>query len=505
MTRQTLLLIAVLCSGLVYAQGVNDALRYGLDNTTGSARYHAMSGAFGALGGELTSMAINPAGSAVFLTNEMSFSMGVFDRTNKSNYFGTSQRAIDTDASLNQAGGVFVFNNYTNSNWKKFTIGLNYNNTSNLDDDLYIRGQGNTSIGQYFVERAQGTPLELLQLLGGETISELYRFLGESQGTAAQDAMLGYQGFIIDPLNPDDPGNTGYVSNIAPGRFNQEYFRSSRGFNGKYTLNFGAQYGENIYVGMNLNAHSIDFRESVFLLENNSNPGSLVNRVGFDNNLSVIGNGFSAQFGIIGKVGNSVRLGLTYDTPTWFDISEQTTQYLETRRNEGGNTITTVVNPNVVNVFADYQLRTPGRLGLSAAYVFGNQGLISVDYAYRDFSSTRFRSNFSGEFSPLNNTIDDVLGGSSSIRVGGEYRLSELSFRGGWRYDESPYKDSSTFGNLNSLSMGLGYNFGNYNFGISYAYSERERNQQLYGVGLTSTANVNAITNEFIFTLGFIF
>lgn len=496
------MILFFLLSTALQAQGVIDGLRYSIDNTAGSARYHAMSGAFGALGGELSSMALNPAGSAVFLKNEMSFSMGVFDITNKANYFGTRQRAIDTDVAINQAGAVFVFNSYTDSNWKKFTIGLNYNSTANLDDDLYIRGTGNTSIGQYFVERAQGIPLDLLQLRGGETISQLYQFLGENEGTAAQDAFLGYQGFILDPLNPDNPSNTGYLSTIAPGRFNQDYFRTSRGFNGKYTLNLAAQYGENLYLGLNLNAHSIDYTESIFLWEINNNSGSLVNRVGFENNLSVIGDGFSAQFGVIGRLGDSIRLGLTYDTPTWFEISEETTQYLETQRNENGNSITTVVNPNVLNVFANYRLRTPGRVGLSAAYVFGNQGLISIDYSYKDFGQINFSSSFAGEFTPLNNTISDLLGGSSSFRFGGEYRFNQFRLRGGWRYEQSPYRDSDSFGDLNSLSTGLGYDFGNYNLSFSYSYAQRERNQSLYAVGLTSAANIDTSINTFIFSLG---
>ena len=141
-------------------------------------------------------------------------------------------------------------------------------------------------------------------------------------------------------------------------------------------------------------------------------------------------------------------------------------------------------------------------MGVSAAYIFGNQGLISIDYAYRDFGQIDFSSRFSGEFNPLNSTISDLLGGSSSFRLGGEYRLEQFSFRGGWRYEQSPYKNKDLFGDLNSLSMGLGYDFGNYNLGISYSYAQRERNQSLYGVGLTSAANIDTSINTFIFSLG---
>ena len=431
MKRILFLLIAGFALTFSNAQNITDGLRYGVDRTTGSARYTALSGAFGALGGDLSAIGINPASSAVFITNDISVSLGVLDRENNSVYFGTESRGIDTDVVVNQAGAVFVFPNPNqNSDWKKFTVGLNYNTTQNHDDDIFIQGNGNTSIAQYFLTLAQGIPLNLLQLQGSESISNLYSFLGETEGVAAQNAFLGFQGYIIDPVNPANPNNTQYISNIAPGRYNQDYYVASAGFNGKYTMNFGAQYTENIYMGINLNFHSIDYFESNFLFEANSNPGSVVNRVEFENNLSVLGNGFSAQIGGIAKVAEEFRLGFTYDTPTWYEISEETSQFLRTRRMEDGSNITAVVDPNVLNVFADYELRTPGRYSASAAYVFGQQGLISVDYSYKDYSQTEFSSDFSGEFNLLNSAINANLKGVSSIKVGGEYRINELSLRG---------------------------------------------------------------------------
>ena len=53
------------------SQEISDAMRYAQDNLTGTARYRAMSGAFGALGGDFSSLNVNPAGSAVFSNNQM--------------------------------------------------------------------------------------------------------------------------------------------------------------------------------------------------------------------------------------------------------------------------------------------------------------------------------------------------------------------------------------------------------------------------------------------------
>lgn len=497
------LLIGFFCLFLGNAQDITDGLRYATDATTGTARFNALSGAFGALGGDLSSIAINPAGSAVFIKNNAAVSIAVFDKESDSRYFNGLTRSIDTDLSLNQAGAVFVFNNPDEeSAWRKFTLGLAYNNTQNFDDDLFVKGTGNTSIASFFLANAQGIPLDLLELRNGESISDLYAYLGETQGTAAQNAFLGYQGFIFDPVE-NDPANTSYISNVAPGNFNQEYFHASKGYNGKYTFNFATQYTDKFFFGINLNSHIIDYLQSTFLHETNSNSGSSVSQVGFENNLSVLGAGFSAQIGAIAKLSDAFRVGFTYDTPTWYEISEETTQYLETTRSEEGQIITEIIRPNVLNVYEDYNLRTPGKVALSTAYVFGKQGLISFDYSYKDYTETNFSSRRDSEFIPLNLSIDNALKAASTYRIGGEYRINQLSLRGGFRYEESPYENETTVGDLSGFSLGMGYNYGNYSFDVSYARSEQSRNQQLYNVGLTDNASIETIYSAIVFTFGF--
>ncbi len=484
------------------AQGIADGLRYSQENTTGTARFNGLSGAFGALGGDLSAIAINPAGGAVFLRNEASISAGVLDKNNEALYFNTFTKSLDTDVNLNQVGGVFVFNNTNeNSPWRKFTLGVNYNNTQNYDNELFIAGNGNNSIANFFLEQAQGIPLNLLQLQGSETISDLYSFLGENQGVTAQNAFLGYQGFIFDPVE-NNSNNTQYTSNVAAGSFNQEYTSITKGYGGKYTLNLATQYTDNFFFGINLNSHVIDYQQSTFLSETNNNQGSTVNQIGFENNLSVLGSGFSAQVGAIAKVAENLRLGLTYDTPTWYTISEETTQYLETERTIDGQTNTAIIDPQVLNVYEDYDLKTPGKLAASAAYIFGKSALISFDYSYKDFSEITFKPTSDPVFSAENGIIDNTLTGASTYRIGGEYRFSDISLRAGYHYEESPYNNKQVMDDLNGVSLGLGYNFGNYYMDLSYARTEQERQQQLYNIGLTDSALVNTVNSSIVFTFG---
>ncbi|WP_310992460.1 OmpP1/FadL family transporter [Aequorivita marina] len=509
MKRISLLIISLLTLANSQAQNITDGLRYSTNSNKGTARFEALSGAMGALGGDFSAIGVNPAGGAVFLNSKLNFSGSLLKLKNESNYFNNSEKSKSDDFTLSQIGGVFVIDNANlDSAFKKFNIGLNYNTTRNYNNSLYIAGTGNTSIGEFFLAQAQGLPLSLLDLQQGESITSLYRYLGENEGAMAQNAFLGYQAFLFDPVDPDDLTGTAYTSNIAGNSFNQEYLYLSQGYNSKFSINFATQVTDKYYFGVNLNTHTINFDQSSFFLEGNSNPGSSVRKVGYENNLKVNGAGISAQLGAIAIVADNIRLGLSFETPTWYQISEETTQYLESRRLVDGRDLYTLVNPNVINVYEDYNLKTPANVTASAAYIFGQSGLISFDYSFKDYSSVKFSTidNYHDTyFSDLNTQIDNNLKGASTFRAGAEYRLNQLSLRGGFHYEESPYKDTAVAGDRIGFSVGAGYSLGSYSFDLAYSRTEQERNQQLYSVGLTDRANINSIYNNFTLSMGFNF
>jgi len=493
------LFVTVISLTVSNAQNITDALRYSTETLNGTARFNAMSGAFGALGGDVSSLSINPAASGVMIRNVGAATFSVVDKRNKANYFGTNTEATYADLNFNQAGFVFVFNTPNeNSKMNKFSLGFNYLSTNNFDDETFVSGTGNKSIGDFFVNQANGVPLDLLQLQQGETFSSLYQYLGETQGVSAQNAFLGYQGYIINPVE-NAPSNTSYYSTISDGNFDQTYNQSSSGYSGKYTFNLAAQVNHSISFGVNLNSNYFTYRQYSYLRESNSNNGSLVNYVGFENNLSSYGRGFSAQFGLIAKVSDAFRLGLTYDTPIWYNIYDETYQTLETERTFNEQTSYEYINPHIINVFYKYELRTPWKVAASAAYVFGKQGLLSFDYSYKDYSYTRFSPLSDSDFSFENNNIKNKLKGSSSFKVGGEYKFHILSLRAGYLYEESPYKNNSTIGDLNGFSGGFGFYFGRYSVATSYARFEQKGQFEMYG--LTDTASLKNVRNNYTLTI----
>ena len=514
--------IAFLCTS-AKAQEISDALRYSVDNLNGTARYRSMSGAFGALGGDLSSINVNPAGSAVFNNNQLGLTISNYNTKNNSNYFGTQTSDSENSFDLNQAGGVFVFKNHNrNADWTKIAFAVNYENTNNFDNAKFSAGVNPTnSIANYFLSYANFSngggpiPQEYVNTVSGESISDLYSFLANNfpnlqypnlSGFSAQQAMLGVQGKIIKP--EDNNSNSRYISNVREGgNYYQENAIYSNGYNGKLSFNFSSSYKDKLYIGINLNSHFSNFTQSTRFYEDNDNTltnEDRITRMRFSNDLYTNGTGFSFQIGAIVKATEELRFGAAYESPTWMNLSDELTQRLSSvSSNTSGELPTDVIDPRITNYYAPYRLQTPSKFTASAAYVFGKKGLISIDYSIRDYNNVKFRPTNDDYYRDLNAEMNATLKTSGELRIGAEYKIKALSLRGGYRMEKSPYKNKTTIGDLTGYSGGLGYNFGATRVDLAYSYAKRNYQQGFFSTGLTNAASIDAINNNVSLTLLF--
>ena len=161
------------------------------------------------------------------------------------------------------------------------------------------------------------------------------------------------------------------------------------------------------------------------------------------------------------------------------------------------------INPNVLNLYPEYTLKTPSKLNGSIAVLFGGQGLISFDYSYKDYSNIEFRPEDDPDFSYQNTQISNNLKAASTLRFGGEYRIQNWSLRGGYRFEESPYKDEITVGDLTGYSAGIGYNFGSIKLDLAYTNAQRDENPQMFDVGLTDTYRITRDLSSVVLSLSF--
>jgi len=468
--KTSIQLILILLTSQMYAQSIEDALRFSTSELNGTARYIGMSGAFGALGGDISAISNNPASSAVFLNSIATVSLKSRLSNDDILYNGNSFNSDNDDVDLGNAGGVFIFQGNSNNRFRSFSLGINYNTTSNFDTNYRAGGVSNHSVDRYFLDRANGIPLERLQLQNDETIDDLYAYLGGSFGFNEQQAFLGYQAYILE-ARVDNPNNTEYFSLVEGGDFDQEYQYNSSGLNGKLSFNIGTQYMDWLYLGLNLNSHFINFDKFTEISEihsNASNDPDLTSEIYFGNTLSTNGDGFSFQLGAIAKAGDHIRLGYSYQSPTWYTIEEETSQYLETYSSTGEFV---TVSPNIINIYPEYDLQTPATHTGSIAFLFGPSGLISADVSLTDYANLEFKPENDLFFRNLNSDISQTMSMTTSLSAGGEYRFGALSLRAGYRFEESPYDNDSLRSDLHGYSGGLGYNFGYINLDIAYETS----------------------------------
>ena len=88
--KSILSLAIALVSSSVFAQNIDDVVRYSQTNTGGTALSLGMGGATGAVGGDFSSTSINPAGLGLYRQSELVISPSIFNFTGNADYYGTS-------------------------------------------------------------------------------------------------------------------------------------------------------------------------------------------------------------------------------------------------------------------------------------------------------------------------------------------------------------------------------------------------------------------------------
>ena len=464
------------------AQSLNDFLKISIDNPVGSARFESMGGAFGALGGDLSAINVNPAGSAVFNDNQYEFTLSNSKKSTKSYYYSDTSVKNKNKFSVNQGGGVWVFKNYGGGNVNKISFSVNAQTNSSYYDNFEIKGKNKfNSIDKFFLNNSNGVTVSDLSVGTNESTSEVYKFLGEYYGFSAQQAFLAYQGYLIDF---DDSNNTFYSLARYNNGVDQQYTSDSKGYNNKYNLNIAIQFKEDFYFGLNINTHEVYIENYTRLFESNFDEDSAIKSILFENRLTTYGEGFSFQICALRKF-NKLRIGVSYQSPTWYTLLDETSQYLETESVDlNGLNYRDIVDPRITNLYPKYKLNSPSSITLSSALVIGKIGLLSLDVISKDYSKIKVKPK--KEFTDSNNLIKSQLQSTLNFKIGSEIRLNKLSLRAGFNSIESPLTNFTE--NSTSLAYGFGYDFGNTLINFSHKTLEQSKNHQLFDTGLSDIA-----------------
>jgi hypothetical protein len=374
------------------------------------------------------------------------------------------------------------FKNYGEGNINKISFSVNAQTNNSYYNNFEIKGRNQSnSIDKFFLNNSNGVSVSDVSVGVNETTSEVYKFLGEYYGFSAQQAFLAYQSYLI---NFDDTNNSFYSNARYSNGVNQQYTSDSKGYNNKYNINVAVQFKEDFYFGLNINTHEIYIENYTRHFESNFDEDSAIKSILFENKLTTYGEGFSFQIGALKKF-NNFRIGFSYQSPTWYSLLDETTQYLETESVDiDGLSFRDIVDPRITNLYPKYKLNSPSSLTFSSALVIGKIGLISFDVISKDYSRIKVKPN--NEFTDSNNLIKSQLQSTINFKIGSEIRLNKFSLRAGFNSIESPYINFTE--NSTSFSYGIGYDFGNTLINFSHKTIEQSKNHQLFDTGLTDKA-----------------
>jgi len=482
----TLLTLILGGEKLVYSQDENDVVRYLDTDFSGTPRVASMAGAFGALGGDLSTPLINPAGIGILRKNDVVMTLGVsFNQTNTS-VFNTEQ---------SESEGKFIFSNiaFVTSGARKsrkkfyfnFSFGYfrtkDYNFLSNVN---YLNSESSRLFD--FTQRAYGVPTDQLPI------------------DSPFNSNLAWETFLID--ENDSTPVPSYLTqpryeDFFPG-VDQQYTIDESGSLGQFYFNGTFSYNEHLYFGLTLSILSGNFEQQSTFIETTTDDALLLDWFVYKYNQKSDINGANFKLGAIYKFDSGPRIGLAYHVSNKPRVTDIFSTSIRSQFKDGEFFFEESPEGRI-----DYKLKQPGKWVLSAAYVSGFKGLISFDFEWTNFSKSKIISK-EFDFSVENQRINDLLKNTFTARIGGELWFGKFSLRAGYAYRQNPYKsvtpDIPSF--FNTYSIGFGFLSPKlFYLNLSGSYKDAYRNVTAYSDNIAPIEHIDISIVEVLISGGYRF
>ncbi|MGC8823108.1 MAG: OmpP1/FadL family transporter [Bacteroidales bacterium] len=486
MKKYSLILALCMVTVLARAQYLLDAVRVYDNFYKGTARTAAMANAFSSLGGDLGSVAINPAGIGVYQSGDFSFSMGMLSFNNKSTFYGTSFSETGYKFDFPSIGLVINRKFDPSEDWKNVNLYFGYTKVNNLNSLFDIRGNtANTTMMNEFVSYANASPNSL------DSYFE----------------QLAYNLYVLDY----DTINKKYFSPYTGIPLHQQRGMETSGSLGEYSFGLGTNYNHQLYLGLTVNVRSGYYEDVYHHTETDVNNQITDYSYTFDYQLMTWVSGWNAKFGLIYRPIEPLRLGLSIHTPSVLQIRQEMYTSMNAVDDNGRrwNEVPRDTAGYALGNFLDhYTFTTPFRTVVGISYLFGERGLVSVDYERADYSLIKVTSaDDVGAKNATNDNIKAYLRATNNLRVGGELKLNSWYVRGGFAYYQSPYKSGEVNDKAHTYvyAGGVGYRAKNFVLDIAYTLSQRSESYYPYSDPNLYPAKLETGIGSYMLTMGFRF
>lgn len=447
---------------LSFGQGEIDAYRYSNNDLSGTARGQAMGGAYGALGGDVTGVAINPAGIGVYRSSEVVANMSLTSPLVKGN-------------SYQESNTKFNFNNFSyigyyplvKGSMLSLNFGFNYNRIKSFDQ-------------RYSSSRPATTSSLTDYMLGLTTVNHSVWTGNTDVNYSNPDlpwlSILAWDGYLI---NEKAGTNNAYESILQDGEQVSPSLKvSEKGKIESYDFTIGSDISDQFYWGATFSLTNLSYEmNSSYDEQFLGVAGSGMNLYNY---LKTEGTGIQLKAGVIFKPIDALRIGVAYHSPTWYTMTDYYHANLNPQLSargiyaDDGNVVGGTETPYSST---DYRFRTPGTWTISLAGVLSTKAIVSLDYEIKDYSAMNLKDRNGYDWTDVNNVMNDDYKTTSMLRAGLEYRFTpQFSGRIGYAWAQNPYRsDIQSVGNnvvtagtvpqytlsgdVNYLTAGVGFRF----------------------------------------------
>ncbi len=450
--KKILLLLAggLMAHGVMQAQSEMTAVSLAnAEESNGSARYQALSGAMGAVGVDFSSVGQNPAGIALLRRkSRVDLTLGyTFDNAH-SQWYNNTTTGKKNSFNFDQISANFKIGSGVNS-WT-FGIGLRNTGRTNRVIDAFaenIASHKGTSLADYAVANFNnlGDPKETANAFG------------QAKDPFLDFPWIGILGVRADWVALFDNGNdpAKFITNYnydAPNGDLDKGYANSAGLYMEETISireadfaFGVNLGSRVNLGFLIASSSLDYTMHSSYSEGfrPSAGGKGFDGLSLDNNQYIKGFGAKFGLGILAEPIDGFRIGASIYTPTFYKFD-----YDFDALATGHSPITPVGETKETRTpdmaATTFRLSTPWRFGLNTAYIIKHYGLISMDYEFSTFGGTRLSDDVDewgtdNSFQKDNDALSDDFKGIHRLRLGTEFNVNKrLALRAGAKFESSP-------------------------------------------------------------------
>ena len=455
---------------MINAQDAFDVLQMSQTELRGTSRFQSMAGAFGALGGDLSTLTQNPAGIGVYRNSDLGITLSLDMNSSES----SGKKLNESKFNVNNVGYVGAIR-LDSESVPNLNFGFTYNRLQDYNRH-YVGGVNNipTSMSNFIANELVNVPdIYPDELLYWDDFNPYFDGYGAWAAVTTFDMPTknGYVGVI----NVDADGYMqGLYYNGTSGI--AKYDIEERGHADEYNIAFGGNFANKLYFGLDFGILDLDYTSYQYYDEKLNNPYIMLDDYdlfeseidnkdtradwGLYNYLHTKGTGVNFKLGLIWRPTQALRFGAAFHTPTYYDMRDTYYQSAYLDGYQYDNQLYSADKYSDDGYSGSYTMSTPWRFMGSVAGVIGTKGIVSMDYEYVANQTMRIGDERGNNYPDVTNNVKNFFKPSHIIRIGGEYRVNpSWSLRAGYSFKTSQVKkgvDDQTFSDVDPLIDGGG-------------------------------------------------